>query len=130
MLELRTPIFDIRKNMQDTIKQKIKMGGVVLLCIIILGYAYFRTKDLIFGVQLKVSGITEYESRTNPLVTLSGNAQRAVELTIDGRKIFITEDGTFNEKLLLLPGLNIITVQATDKFGKSKENIYHVNLKE
>jgi len=114
--------------MQDDFKSKLKIGILILLFVIIGGYTIFRTKDLIVGVRLKVSGITEYESRTDPLVTLSGNARRAVELTINGRKIFITENGDFNEKLLLLPGLNIITVQAVDKFGKSKEKIFHLNF--
>jgi Glucodextranase, domain B len=114
--------------MHDTLKSKLKITGLAILFMIILGYTWYRTKDLIVGVRLHVSGIVDYESRTDPHITLSGNALHATKLLINGRTIFITKGGDFTEDLLLLPGYNIIEVQATDKFGKSKEQVFHVNL--
>lgn len=114
--------------MQDDFKSKLKIGILILLFVFLAGYTVFRTKDLVAGVHLEVSGITNYESYNDPLLMVSGNARRATELIINGRKIYITKEGDFSEKLLLLPGLNIISIKATDKFGKSKEKTFRVNL--
>jgi len=114
--------------MQDNIKKKIQMAGIVLLVIVILGYAYFRTRDLLLGVNLSINGIKQYETYTNKILNVTGNAKRAVLLTINDRKIFITENGDFNEELLLLPGYNIIDIKAEDRFGKIKEKMFKINL--
>ena len=119
-----------RKIMHDTLKSKLKIAGISLLFLVIVGYTYYRTKDLFTGVRLHVSGIVDYESRTDPHIALSGNALHATKLLINGRTIFITKGGDFTEDLLLLPGYNIIDVWAVDKFGKSKEQVFHVNLEE
>ena|SRR3989338_2809305 len=116
--------------MQDNIKSKLKIVVIVLLFAIIIGYAFFRTKDLLFGVKLKIYDLKDYQSFEEPVITINGNAKRATELLINGRKIFITKEGSFTEKLLLLPGYNIIDIKATDRFGKSEEEVFHLNLKE
>lgn len=114
--------------MHDDFKSKLKIGILILLFIGIASYALYRTRALIAGVHLEVHGVTQYESRTDPLVTISGNAKRATELLINGRVIYITKDGDFSEQLLLFPGYNIIKIEATDKFGKQKEETLYLNL--
>lgn len=114
--------------MHDDFKSKLKIGILVLLFVGIASYALYRTRALIAGVHLEIHGVTNYESRTDPLVTISGNARRATQLLINGRTIYITKEGDFSEKLLLIPGYNIIEVEAVDKFGKRKEQTLYLNL--
>lgn len=114
--------------MHDDFKSKLKIGILILLFVFIGVYALYRTGALIAGVHLEVEGLTNYESRTDPLVTITGNARRATELTINGRAINITKEGDFSEELLLLPGYNIIDVEAVDKFGKRKQETFYLYL--
>ena len=114
--------------MHDNFKSKLKTGIVILLFLLIGAYALFRLYPLIAGVHLKVYGATNYESRTNPLVLLTGNARRATKLSVNGHTINITKDGDWNDKVLLLPGYNEIEIQAVDKFGKEKQKILYLNF--
>lgn len=116
--------------MTTDIKHKIKLLSIGLLVIVILGYSYFRTKDLIFGIQLTVEGITQNESYATQILEITGNAKRATKITINDRAIFITEEGDFTEQLLLIPGYNIIDIQATDRFGKTKEKVFTITFSE
>ena len=106
---------------------KIILPG--LLFIIIASYTYFKTRDLIYGVDLRVSGIKDGEVRTEALVEISGLAKNAIDLTINDREVFIDKSAHFDEKLLLLPGYNLISVKAEDKFGKKAQKNYQLILK-
>jgi len=62
-------------------------------------------------------------------VLLRGSAERIAGLTVNGRQIFTDEAGTFQDSLLLLPGYNVITVAAKDRFNREVTEILHVIFK-
>ncbi|MBL4865078.1 MAG: hypothetical protein JKY67_01725 [Pseudomonadales bacterium] len=114
--------------MSYNFKNILKISALVILFASIIGFSYFKTKDLFFGVTLEVEGIVNGESRSEQLLEFNGTAQRAVKIHVNGREIFIDTEGTFNDSLILLPGYNIITIEAIDKFGKKTKNIYEIVL--
>ena len=114
--------------MQRDFKFWLKIVLLMMLFIVLFGYSYYKTKDLILGVRLIVEGIENGETVSRSEVELSGEASRAIFLSINGREIFIDQDGKFKDSLILLPGYNIITVQARDKFGKEKKKVFEVFL--
>lgn len=110
-------------------KYALKIGFSGLLFLIIIGYAFYRTKDLILGVKLEVSGIKDNSSYSSPLINISGRAKNASFVSLSGKEIYIDKDGYWNDKLLLMSGYNIITIEVKDKFGHQTRKNYQVFLK-
>jgi len=116
-------------NSNKGLKRILSLALPAFLFVIILGYTYYKTKNLLGGVILKVDGITDGQGFDSPEIKLFGSAKNATLMTINGREIFVDKDANFEEKLLLLPGYNIIEVKAEDKFGKKIQKDYQLTLK-
>ncbi len=104
------------------IKTILNIFIIAIATTVILGYAYFRTQDYLQGPEITVdypqNGATITE---DPFILISGTTKRVSDISINGRKIFIDKEGNFNESLLLYPGYNILTVEASDKFKKTTQ---------
>ena len=85
---------------------------------VIFGYTYFQSSFLADGPQftlLEPSSGTMFEES---LIEIKGTVLRVSDITLNGDPIFIDEEGNFSETILLLPGQNIITLEAQDKFER------------
>lgn len=109
------------------IKWWLGFASCVSLFAIIGVFSYFKMSFVLNGVQI-IANI-EHEDGT-PLATITGKAQNANYISLNGREIFIDKDGKFSEKVALIPGFSIITIDATDKFGKEKEKTFQLVYKE
>lgn len=89
-------------------------------------YAFFQTKAINKGVDLTVVGIEDGLVLKEDFLVIYGNAKHANHLTLNGQEILINEDNDFRQELLLSPGYNIITIEATDRFSKKTKEIYRV----
>jgi hypothetical protein len=114
--------------MNTNVKKIIKITGFSIFFILILIYAFFTSKDLIFGVKIKNVNLTDGATVTENVIKLTGNARNAISLILDGREISVDEKGNFNETIALLPGYNIINIKAQDKFGNIDEKNYKLIL--
>jgi hypothetical protein len=112
--------------MNPNVKKIAQITGLCLFFLLIIVYAFFRSKDLIFGVKISKVNIINGETVQNDVMEITGNAQNAVDLTLDGREISIDQNGNFDENIALLPGYNIITIKAKDKFGNVDEKNYQL----
>lgn len=90
-------------------------------------FAYFKMSFILHGVQIQAS--IDHNDGTS-FATITGNADNAIHLSLNGREIYIDKDGSFKEPMILIPGFSVITIDATDKFGKSKEKKFQVVYKE
>ena len=108
----------------------IKIFRSIIIFIIFFGvigtYTYGRVSDLVFGPQIKVVSPYNGESFSADYIEISGNTKNVTELFLNNRLIFIDEDGSFLEKMLLQQGINDIAIIALDRFGKTKEEILEV----
>ncbi len=109
--------------MREDIKKLLTIGGGLAFLIVLVSYSLYQGRSVLFGSPLSVAPI-EYNTDA-PVLSLSGIAGHAREITINGRPAPLDATGTFSESIALLPGLNVITVASTDSFGKSKsETLY------
>lgn len=113
----------------------LRISVLSLFFLVIILYAFFRSENLIFGVKIKdvmINGtpIENYATFPNSIINITGNAINAIHLTLDGREISINKKGDFTETLALLPGYNIINIEAVDKFGKTDEKDYKLTYKQ
>jgi hypothetical protein len=90
----------------------------VFFSAIILGYSYFKARAYLEGPQIALSLPQDGQTVNDPLLSIVGQVDHASTLILNGRKIFIDINGDFKEDLLLYPGYNIITLEATDRFEK------------
>ncbi len=104
--------------------------GTVLCTVLfltILSFSYFKMDFLWKGVQI-IASIDRND--TSPLIEIKGKAKNATYLSLNGREIFINKEGEFSEKVALIPGLSVVTIDAQDKFGKSAEKKFEVMYEE
>ncbi|MEX2052146.1 MAG: hypothetical protein WD991_00420 [Candidatus Paceibacterota bacterium] len=115
--------------MANDAKKILRWSLYALFFAIIIGYGFFRSYDLIFGVQIRDVNIVDGATISEPTMPVRGNAKNAINLTLNGRNISINQEGDFEETIALLPGYNIITIRAEDKFGYVDEKDYQLIYK-
>jgi hypothetical protein len=106
--------------MQRELSFFLKTAAGGLLVAAVLSISIYATRDLSRGAELTLSYPTDRLSVKNALIEVVGNVSNANSVTLDDRKIFVTEAGDFKEKLLLLPGYNIMTITVEDRFNRKK----------
>ena len=112
--------------MRQDAKKILKIASVSVLFLFIVIYAFFRSKDLIFGVKIKNVNIVDGAKVSNNIMNITGVAKNATNLTLDGREISVDQKGNFNETISLLPGYNVVDIKAQDKFGHVDEKNYKI----
>jgi len=90
-------------------------------------FAYEKTCFVLNGVKIKAT-IENIEN--TELVSIKGNAEKAIQLTINDREIFVDKKGNFQEVLSPLDGYSIIRIYAKDKFGNEETKTFSLIKKE
>ncbi len=105
-------------------KTWLRIGFFTGLLLLILGYSAFEARKIVEGPDLQITSPIVHGIMTNPYVQVAGIAKNIKEIKMNGKAIYIDEQGNFNEKFLLISGYNIIELEAKDKFNKeTKEKI-------
>ena len=103
---------------------RITRIALAVFFLIVVGYAYFEARGLLFGPSITVaSGVSESHE---PLVTIKGQADRISSLTMNGKAISVTESGAFEEPYLLSVGYNRIVLDAKDKYGRTSRKALEI----
>ncbi|MBU1046784.1 hypothetical protein KKH36_03335 [Patescibacteria group bacterium] len=97
----------------------------IYLFLIILGltacYSYYQTKSFTKGPVLVIEDpIDGSLLQTNPII-IKGYSENISYISINGRQVFVDEEGYLKEKMLLSLGYNIIKVSAKDKYKREIE---------
>lgn len=115
----------MKKN--KSIKWWVGLGSCVMLFVGIVTFSYMKMDFIFKGVQIDA---LVNKTDSSPLVSVSGKAPHATFISLNGREIFIDKDGSFSEQVALLPGLSVLTLNAEDKFGNTKEKKLEVMYQE
>jgi hypothetical protein len=93
--------------------------------LIIIGYAYFEARGLLFGPSISFSsGISPVVQSS--YIQIQGQANHIASLSVDGNPIQVTETGAFTEPYVLSPGDNRIVFDAKDKYGNTTEKVVEI----
>jgi hypothetical protein len=93
-----------------------------LLCIagVLFGaYLLFQARLLLGGPSI-VLDPEPAPVQTSATAVISGHAANIAELTLNGRPIYTTDTGVFEEELVLETGYTIMTLEATDRYGNTE----------
>lgn len=99
----------------------LKLTLLSILGLVIFGYALFQGQKIIVGPVIEIYSPKSGSTFTETLIEIEGKAKNIAYINLNDRPIFTDKNGYFKEKLLLLPGYNIIKLDARDKFKKYKE---------
>ncbi len=111
---------------QNKIKKWLKIGAMVIFVLIIISYSYSKTKNLLLGSRIRIEGIENGDVFDKPLIVFKGQMKNSVLLTINDAPVFLSQEGMFDEPVILHPGYNLVIVKAEDKFGKKMEKKYEL----
>ncbi|HVW71831.1 MAG TPA: hypothetical protein VHB93_01615 [Candidatus Paceibacterota bacterium] len=101
-------------------------SAIAVVLLILVGYGAVEALPLIEGPALSATVVLDASS-TPGIVTLSGTAARVTELALDGSAILTDDHGNFSRLIVLPRGASIMTLTATDRFGRSitkNETVY------
>jgi len=96
----------------------IKTTGVLILAFIIIIFAIFRSFNYISGPSLEIYSPINGANIESSTIKVTGQALRINKITLNGNPITIDEQGNWSETLIIFPGLNTITIEAQDQFGR------------
>ncbi len=92
---------------------------VAIVLILVAGYGAVKAFPLLRGPHLSIDSPTPYTSSPDGFITVSGVAHNTEALFLDGGPLLIDPEGRFSTRLLLPSGGAILTLTASDRFGRS-----------
>jgi hypothetical protein len=112
------------------LRKNLITSFVIVITIGLISYAYYQSRSFIIGPKISITTPENGSTFHKPLISIEGRVERISYISMDDRQIFVDENGVFNEKLLLLPGYNIITLEVRDKFKRSIKKTIELMLLE
>ncbi|MBU6490805.1 hypothetical protein KGQ25_01410 [Patescibacteria group bacterium] len=92
---------------------------ILAVFVVLTGYGLMEAWPLIAGPALSISSPADNASFAGGIVTISGVAARAAQLSLDGAILTHDQDGAFSSTLTFPRGGSILTFVATDRFGRT-----------
>ena len=102
-------------------RTKILTIATLAILLLILIYALFNARLLIAGPQIIIKSPENGSDFDRPLIQIEGEAHNTSFISMNGRPIYVNENGEFKEKLLLPEGTSIIKFDAKDRFERNTE---------
>jgi len=107
-------------------RRLIKKILFISIVLFIVAYVYYQSISLATGPEIIIASPINGSTVTESLVIFSGTAENISHITFNDRPIFVNEKGEFSQALLVLPGLNIIEIDAGDRFGRTTKKILQI----
>jgi hypothetical protein len=85
---------------------------------IVLGYGTWRALLFIQGPSITVETPRNGVVVSDPFIEIRGSAKNISFITLNGARIYLNDEGVFDEHMLLAYGYNVITTEAVDRFGR------------
>jgi len=102
-----------------TLRSVLYYAGLFIVASLLLAYALFQARFILTGPTITLPNPPE-TVQTQRLVMLEGMVQNIVYLTLNGRQIYTDKNGYFKEAVVLENGYTIATLQAHDRYGRSR----------
>src|SRR3989344_6465184 len=97
----------------------LKYIGIATALIVLIGYGSWRSFNYARGPEIHVSDPSDGAQINSPTTIIRGRASRVNDLLLNGSPLPIDEMGNFMTTVVIFPGVNLITIAATDKFGRA-----------
>lgn len=98
--------------------------ALIAFFVLVLGYGYFEARGFLLGPSIDAGPAMTVVQ--DPFIHIKGQAERIASLSMNGKAITVTEDGSFDEPYLLAEGLNRIVFDAKDAYGRGSQRVIQV----
>lgn len=97
-----------------TLIRLLIVAGVVIT---FLWYIAFQARLLIAGPSITLTNNLP-QITSSKVLSVEGSVDNVVEVTLNGRAIFVNQEGYFKETLVLENGYTIMTLEARDRYER------------
>jgi cytoskeletal protein RodZ len=108
-----------------------KIIGVITISLIVFFaffYLYSEFDDFVSTPRLVIKHpLQTHESISDSHIYFEGVTDKDNEVTINGRKVLVNDEGVFSDDISLQRGVNSIVVRAINRFGKESKKEYFIN---
>jgi len=100
--------------------RSIVVGFIFLLVSGAFFYLYKEFKSFAAAPRLIILEPSNGETLSSSEVVVRGKTDKGSQVTINNQAVFVGNEGEFSDKLILQPGMNAVTINATNRFGKAE----------
>jgi uncharacterized protein YfaP (DUF2135 family) len=93
--------------------------AIALVLLLLVGYGLIEARHLLSGPSITIDIPSNYTTFTDGFIALSGTTKNTETLVVNGGLLPIDEEGKFEKTLVLAKGGSILSLTATDRFGRS-----------
>jgi Glucodextranase, domain B len=94
-------------------------GLIGIALIILAGYGLIEARHMIAGPSFSIDIPVDYTSYEDGVVNVSGVARNTEAVILNGGPLLMNEEGRFSTTLVLPKGGGILSLTATDRFGRT-----------
>jgi len=107
----------------------IKRILIGLVVVALMTYVGFEISNIFSPPELIISNPQDYVTVNENYVEVTGQTEHSATLSINGKEIFIDDDGGFSETVTLKEGINNISISATKEKSKDATIVRRVLYK-
>ena len=122
----------IEKNIKNFTKKKkkerlfsititprfVRIGAGVFVFLTVISYLWYQISGLARPPELAVWEPSQDKTISEDVITVRGQTEPGVALTINDQPVYIDSEGNFKESVGLQQGLNVLKIAATNRFEK------------
>ncbi len=115
----KSKIFSGKKPVLIVTPKRATMILMIVGICIVFGYLWHQLSYLIYPPNLEITQPASDITVSSKIIELSGNTDPDVNLTINGKEVYVNQEGEFKSEISLDSGLNILRIKVKDKFGNT-----------
>ena len=96
----------------------MKRALIVFIVLVVISYGLFEARKLLEGPEITIDSLADGLSTSTTAITVVGTAQNIAFLTINDAPSYTDESGKFVYRFSPPAGYTVVTVAATDRFGR------------
>lgn len=101
---------------------------IVVAVVGLFGYGLFEARRILEGPVITIESPEDGSATSSTGIIFAGRAQNISFLSINDKPSFADEQGRFAELLSVPPGFTVLTVAATDRFGRKTSRSVSINV--
>ena len=92
--------------------------ALFLILALFVAYSLYQARFLIVGPRITITSHYNGQVVSDSIITLEGRAKNISKISLNDKQIFTDEEGYWSEKLIVASGTSIMTLKASDRFGR------------
>ena len=103
-----------------TFRKKVLTTLFIVIVVSVVALVLRHVIPLLSGPVLTITSPIHGDTYTESFLMVTGTSRRAAGLYINDTEILLRDTGNFSSPMVLIDGINIITISIEDKFGRTK----------